>query len=208
MPAAGAARRLPCDARSRGPAAQLATRLLRRRIRSDNRGESEVGGALTRAGHAPCASRRRQFAQQATRARLCSTAVPFDGRAGSFNAVGGMRLRRFVPRREGEPGHKQSLRTVCAWRTAAPLARRGLQGQQGRPRGVAALRSSNSRRHVRADAPACGRVASYRGPRLRASQGSRPFRAGRGTMSRSRMPPAARHDHPSAKGRDSSLRSE
>ena len=28
-----------------------------------------------------------------------------------------------------EPGHRQSLRTGCAWRGAGPLAPRGLQGR-------------------------------------------------------------------------------
>ncbi|MFM2448374.1 MAG: hypothetical protein RIS44_824 [Pseudomonadota bacterium] len=32
--------------------------------------------------------------------------------------------------REAKPGHKQSLRTACAWRGAGPLALRGLQGLQ------------------------------------------------------------------------------
>ena len=32
--------------------------------------------------------------------------------------------------REAKPGHKQSLRTVCAWRGARPQALRGLQDLQ------------------------------------------------------------------------------
>ena len=67
--AVGAAHRLPCGARSRGPSLNSLRSL--RSLRSNRRDESVVEARCAR-GHEPCAPRRLTGAPQPARTRLCS----------------------------------------------------------------------------------------------------------------------------------------
>ncbi len=96
------------------PTAELATRCA---LRSNSRGESVNERAKAR-GRMPCAARRFRGALPGIRARLCRTNVGTPPVARLHPAS-----RQAVPGggdlcgdEEASPGHKQSLRTVCAWR--------------------------------------------------------------------------------------------
>ncbi len=144
--------RLPCGARSRGPAAQLAPRPLRVRCAQTCRRESEERGAL--------------------RARATRPAL-----LGASNSPA------------GPPEHAFAHRPALRWKrtNVGRGGRHAVAAICGAPRSAAG-RGAVPPKRTRGLSP-------FWRPRSSSIAGDPARRAGRGTMSRSRVPPAARHDN-------------
>ena len=171
VPAAGAARRLPCDARSRGPAAQLAPR---------HSGAALKHVAARWMNVARCA-------RGATCPGLAGRAAPEGGRSpGTKQSAGTVCVRARLLGASNSPARPPERAFAAPARPSMPRFRRGgrhaVAAICGAPRSAAgrgALRQKDSW------------VESSWRPRSASIAGHPARSAGRGTMSRSRMPRAA-----------------
>ncbi len=104
-----AARRLPSDARSRGPVAKLTAFAVAHSVQTV--ATSQWLKRAARAGRGPCASRRLRGALRPARARLCgSTGGLRREHPCCCLAAGGTRRRRFLWRREAQAWGRRAQR--------------------------------------------------------------------------------------------------
>ena len=134
---------LPCDARSHGPVAKLALLTSFAPLGQRRRVRGRGAPASRRAGHAPCASRRRRFAPAGTARRLALAPVDFAAQVTVVAlAAGGTRQGRSVGRREAQRSGGSPARS------AGPARRIYAAARQRRRGATAAAPRSEHRRAV------------------------------------------------------------
>ena len=115
---------LPCDARSHGPVAKLALLTSFAPLGQRRRVRGRGAPASRRAGHAPCASRRRRFAPAGTARRLALAPVVFAAKATvAALAAGGSR--------RGDLWGAEKRSAAGGVRRAAPDRRGGSMRRRG-----------------------------------------------------------------------------